>query len=128
MNNNGQSVNFSELIWRKIRQRQRIEGISDDEFALILGVNVQSLKNYDKTPASIKLERLDNLFLKTDIKLIDLVYGVRWDPKEECYCTEREDAGYFNGRRILNFWSRDNNVIYSILGMYNNLRGKRKVD
>ena len=128
MNNNLQSVHFSELIWRKIRQRQRIEGISDDEFALILGVNVQSLKNYDKTPASIKLERLDNLFLKTDIKLIDLAYGVRWDSKDECYRTEREDDRYFNGRKPLNFWSRENNIIYQILGMYNNLKGKRKVD
>ena len=35
MKDNMQLVNFSELIWRKIRERQRMEGLSDEEFAII---------------------------------------------------------------------------------------------
>ena len=128
MKDNMQLVNFSELIWRKIRERQKIEGFTDEEFASILGVTVQSLKNYDKSPVSIKLDRLDKIFLKTDIKLLDLAYGIYWNPTDRCYSVFWEDAGYFKGRELVNFWARHKSFIYILMGLYNRLKDKREVN
>ena len=126
MKNDKPLVKFSELIWKKTREHQRLEGISDEDLASIMGVNIQSLKNYDKSPSSLKLERLDRLFLNADLKLMDLVYGVYWDSKSGRYCWDWEDAGFFNGRPVPNYWSREEHFILKVLMYHNCHKAKKK--
>lgn len=129
MNDNMQVIKFSELIWLKIRERQKLEGFTDEELASILGVNIRTLKNYDKLPSSIKLERLDRLLINTDFKLLDFYRGVFWDSKSGHYKMDWNDIGDFTNKKYINYWCRyDRFVPVVLLWLLNKERNKKEGD
>ena len=129
MKDDMQVINFSELIWFKIRERQKLEGLTDEELASILGVNIRTLKNYDKLPSSIKLEKLDRLLINTDFKLLDFYFGVYWDSKSEHYRMDWDDIEFFIDKKHINYWCRyDKFVPVVLLCLLNKERNKKEGD
>ena len=52
----------SQYLWNTIRSWQKREGITDLQLASMLGLNVRTIKEYDKSVKALTLGSLDNFF------------------------------------------------------------------
>lgn len=61
------------ILWLKIRYYQGIHEVSDENLAKSLGIEVRTLKAYDKNAKNITLEKVEGFLNANKIQLIELI-------------------------------------------------------
>ncbi len=60
----------SQKLWKRIRTWQKDEGITDLQLASLFELSVRTLKKYDKSARSLKLDKLDNFFERSGCSIL----------------------------------------------------------
>lgn len=73
MSKNNSRIPIYKYIWCKIRLFQRLNDIDEQTLASCVGVQVRTLKEYDKQSKNITLGQIDSFLYKNGMTLSDLL-------------------------------------------------------
>lgn len=98
---------LSKVVWMWLREWQRENGLSDEDLAAALKLNINTLKSYDISAHTLTIEKIDNLVATVGIEPLSYVILKFYE------CVECQTVLSINSIHWENQYPQESNWLYN---------------